>query len=125
MKKIQTLKNKKEFDFVYKNSIKYRSQICDICVLENRAMDSFYAKFKKSQRLNIIGLSVSKKIGKAVERNLIKRRLRAICSLFLHNFLSSDSIKFIFIIIVKEHIKQTPFLYLKKNICDTLSSAKK
>ncbi|RAX53865.1 ribonuclease P protein component [Helicobacter sp. 16-1353] len=125
MKQIQTLKNKKEFDFVYKNSTKYRSQICDICVLKNKDIDSFYARFKKKDRLNIIGLSVSKKIGKAVERNLIKRRIRAIYSLFLQDFLSSNSAKFIFIIIAKEQIKQTPFLSLKKHIYNTLSSARK
>lgn len=125
MKKIDTLKNKKEFDFVYKNSTKYRSHICDICVLESRAMDNFYKRFKKTKRLNIIGLSVSKKNGKAVQRNLIKRRLRAICALFLHNFLSSDSMKFIFIIIAKEQIKQVSFLHLKQNIHNTLLSVKK
>ncbi|WP_181881767.1 ribonuclease P protein component [Helicobacter sp. MIT 14-3879] len=113
-----TLKNKKEFDFVYKNSNKIRSDIFDICILKKNFMESFYIKFKKQKNISIVGLSVSKKIGKAVERNLIKRRFRVICAKLCKNVSLRQNL--ILIIIAKEKIKQTPFFQLEKNILNIL-----
>ena len=117
---MQTLKNKKEFDFVYKNSKKYRSQICDICVLENKAINKFYNKFKKAQNKHTIGLSVSKKIGNAIKRNLIKRRLRVIC----REFLVDKEMNYIFIIIAKNEITKTTFKNLKEQVTKLLLARK-
>ena len=78
---MQMLKTSKEFDFVYKNSYKFRSEVLDICVLRANMAGQFYEKFRRLP-CNLIGFSVSKKVGNAVERNLVKRRLRAICREF-------------------------------------------
>ena len=80
---MQMLKTTKEFDFVYKNSYKFRSESLDICVLRANMAGQFYEKFKRLP-CNLVGFSVSKKVGNAVERNLIKRRLRAICREFFN-----------------------------------------
>ena len=87
------LKTTKEFDFVYKNSYKFRSESLDICVLRANMAGQFFAKFRRLP-CNLIGFSVSKKVGIAVERNLIKRRLRAICREFFSPINSSLGMQF-------------------------------
>lgn len=65
MKRKYSLKRKKEFRYVYKSG---KSVACKSLVL-------IYKRNNKG--LLRIGLSVSKKIGNSVTRNLFKRRLRA------------------------------------------------
>lgn len=78
---MDTLKSKQEFDFVYKNGRKYYA----------KGFTIFYHKKIKGIAL---GLSVSKKVGNACKRNLIKRRFRALCALHLKNF---DGLSLVFV----------------------------
>ena len=58
-----------------------------------------------------LGLSVSRKIGKAYMRNLIKRRIKAIA---YEN--CADFKDVIFLIVVKEGIREMDFATLKNNL---------
>ena len=66
MKKINILKNSRDFDRIIKNNKPYKYK--DYIIYIERETNNIY-KF---------GLSVGKKIGNAVNRNLIKRRLKSI-----------------------------------------------
>lgn len=65
MKRSYSLKRNKEFRYVYRSG---KSVACRTLVLIYRKNRTGYLH---------VGLSVSKKIGNSVTRNLIKRRLRA------------------------------------------------
>ena len=66
MKKINTIKNSRDFDRIIKNNKPYKYK--DYIIFIERNTNDVY-KF---------GLSVGKKVGNAVNRNLIKRRLKSI-----------------------------------------------
>ena len=98
MKKINILKDSKEFDRIIKKykSYKYKDYII---FLERNTNDVY--KF---------GLSVGKKIGNAVRRNKVKRQLKAIISQkdYQNNFNC--------IIIVGKGINEKSFTEIKENL---------
>lgn len=67
----ETLKTKQDFDFVYKNAKRVYAR-CFVLYLLRRQDTNFF-----------LGLSVSKKVGNACQRNLIKRRFRSLCALHI------------------------------------------
>ena len=66
MKKINILKNSRDFDRIIKNNKPYKYK--DYIIFIERNTNSIYH----------FGLSVGKKIGNAVNRNKVKRRLKSI-----------------------------------------------
>lgn len=63
------LKLNKQFNYIYKKGEKFRTRNFNLFILQSK-----YQNYK-------IGYSISKKEGKANQRNLLKRRLREICRL--------------------------------------------
>ncbi len=105
---MDTLKTKKEFDFVYKNGFKWYCKYFVVYLYKDKTLEGFK-----------VGFSVSKKVGNAVKRNLIKRRLRSL----LQNIKEYGGFRLI--IVVKQGILELPFADFKKHIFECLHLALK
>ncbi len=119
MARLDTLKNKAEFDFVYRNAQRFFHKDFVLYMLKFSSIRESYPLrqqriFQSIQSRNAklhLGLSVSRKIGKAYMRNLIKRRIKAIA---YEN--CADFKDVIFLIVVKEGIREMDFTTLKNNL---------
>ena len=104
MKKINILKNSRDFDRIIKNNKPYKFK--DYIIYIERTKNDSY-KF---------GLSVGKKIGNAVNRNKIKRQLKSIID--KKDYQNS----FNCIIIVGRGIKEKNFEEREKNLLIALNN---
>ncbi|PAF51449.1 ribonuclease P protein component [Helicobacter sp. 13S00401-1] len=125
-KEFDSLKTSKDFDIVFKNGFKYNQDTFTIILLE---LSSFY-KLKKQRPLNLsitqastflLGLSIGKKIGGAVKRNLIKRRLRSI-AFKLYKDLNNTGLACV--IIGRKGIEALSYEDLEKGILYSFNKAK-
>lgn len=104
IKKMYRLKSPKDFRQAYQ---KGKSLVNPYLVLYYRKNN------KKDYR---IGFSVSKKIGKAVIRNRVKRKLREICR--LHEIIFPKGFDFIFIARVR--VKDASYRTMERSILDLM-----
>lgn len=93
MKRVNSLKGRKVFQEVFQNGRKSRRSGITVFVLKNN--QNIKGKDQSEKGDVKIGISVSRHYGKAWKRNLIKRRIRAVC----HELI--DQINNGFLIIIK------------------------
>ena len=103
MKKINILKEKKDFDRLFKKRNQLSSKYVYIYKDEN-TVDNYR-----------FGICVSKKIGNAVTRNKIKRQIKDIIDKSSLHFFNND-----YIILVKQSIKDAKFVEIKDDIINLL-----
>lgn len=107
MKRLYSLKRNKEFRYVYKTGKSIPSK-CLVIVFR-----------KSNSKLPKIGFSVSKKIGKSVIRNRVKRRLREAFSPLLPRIKPGSNIIFV----AREPILYESFLGIAENVESLLNKA--
>lgn len=103
MKKNNIVKEKKDFDIVFKRGNQYKSGYSYIYIKDN---DLKFQRF---------GICVSKKVGNAVTRNKLKRRLKDIIDKSQLHFLNKD-----YIIVLKKSAVKAKYLDLKDDIISLL-----
>ncbi|WP_084275951.1 ribonuclease P protein component [Nitratiruptor tergarcus] len=106
MKGVQTLKTKREFDFVYKKGVAFHTP--------------FFVLFYLHNKNRKVGFVASKKVGKAVKRNRAKRVLKA---LFIKNFEQFPTGEYVFV--AKQKILETDFKRLDQEMQNILNRIKR
>jgi ribonuclease P protein component len=109
MKKAFRIKKNTDFQFVFKKGKSFANRQFIIYVLKKENQDKFR-----------IGLSVSKKIGKAVKRNEIKRYIRQ----SFHEFKESVDSGNDYVIIARKPAAEMDFHEVKKSLQHVLKVAK-
>ena len=102
------LKKNKHFKYIYKHGENKHSQCISICFVKT--------KFKPFK----VGFSVSKKIGKSVVRNKVKRRLSGAFMEICQNVDKSYN----YIFIAKDGIEKKSYQEIKQDMIDGLKRAK-
>lgn len=99
MKKINIVKEKKDFDKAFK--------------LRNQIFSKYAYIYINDNNLDIyrFGICVSKKVGNAVTRNKLKRRIKDIIDKSKLQFSNKD-----YIIVLKKSAKSTEYLELKEDL---------
>jgi ribonuclease P protein component len=107
MKRQNKLKKRKHFNYIYKQGQSKSSKFVKVVFIKSK-----YKPFK-------VGFSVSKKIGKSVVRNKVKRRMKEI----FYSFYDCISHNNNYIFVAKEGIENLSFELLKQEMKSVLVKA--
>lgn len=107
LNKTNRLTKRKEFSYIYKNAKS----------VSNKNIVLFYIPTKLKNPK--IGISVSKKVGKAILRNKIKRQLREI----IRKLLPSLNQKYNYVFVARENISELKYTEIESNVENALKKA--
>ncbi len=123
LKKQYRLKRRQDFRRVYQRGKALKNRAFVLCY---RHGGGYQPKKMKSQNKRSdpstvrLGFSVSKKIGKAVERNRVRRKLREACRLELTAFKPGYD----YVLIARQGAKAESVVELRRRLLQTLQEAK-
>ncbi|MFC3846968.1 ribonuclease P protein component [Helicobacter baculiformis] len=112
---MQSLKTTRQFSYVYKKGVKRHHEFF---VLYCLPLEHLHREFLGAHA-SLLGLSVSKKVGNAVRRNLIKRRVR---SIFQHVPLQCPQA---IVFVAKAGVGQLDYATLRTHILQCLAQKKR
>jgi ribonuclease P protein component len=108
MKKINIIRKSSEFERMLKIRTKYRTDCFSIYIEKN------------SLSLNRFGITVPKKLGNAVTRNHLKRRIKSIIDKYNFNINCID-----YIIVAKSKLLELDYSIIKSNLESLLEKIEK
>ena len=106
MKKTYRVKSDKDFQAIFSKGSSFANRTFGLYHLE------------KNQSHYRVGLSVSKKLGNAVTRNSIKRKIRHVIMELSPNLINQD-----FVIIARKGVEELDYHEVKKNLLHVLKLA--
>lgn len=107
LSKVNRLKKRYQFNYVYKNGTHFSSSALVLYVTSSRTKDIK------------VGFAVTKKIGKAVVRNAVRRRLREIVQKHLPKLKQNYNI----ILVAKDNVSGFSFEELEKQFFNLITKA--
>ena len=107
LSKVNRLKKRYQFNYVYKNGTHFSSSALVLYVTSSRTKDIK------------VGFAVTKKIGKAVVRNAVRRRLREIVQKHLPKLKQNYNI----ILVAKDNVSVFSFEELEKQFFNLITKA--
>lgn len=107
LSKVNRLKKRYQFNYVYKNGSHFSSSALVL-----------YVSTSKTRSIKV-GFAVTKKIGKAVQRNAVRRRLREIVQKQLPNLKQNYNI----ILVARDNVSEFSFESLSKQFLDLVKKA--
>ncbi len=114
MKRLYSLKGRKSFKEIYRKGKKFRIKGLRIFVINNQKKVTLYSDLNgiESGREIRIGITIDRKVGNAVTRNSLKRKIKSILNEFL------DELKKENWIVIRPGIEALDYTYLelKENI---------
>ncbi|KXT85306.1 ribonuclease P protein component [Streptococcus panodentis] len=106
MRKSYRVKSEKDFNAIFKKG-------------QNVANRKFVVyKLEKDQKHFRVGLSVSKKLGNAVVRNRIKRKIRHVLMQYQKGLLTAD-----FVVIARKGVEDLDYRQIERNLLHVLKIA--
>lgn len=128
-----TLKKTAEFDFVYKNAFKffhkhfvlYSINLDSISAIKYPAYKQTINSILLREKSLCAGFSISKKIGKAAVRNLLKRRLKSICKDYSKTLYSHNGSCRILLFVPKVGILESSFKELQNDVLFAIKHSNK
>lgn len=100
MKKENRIKKRKEFNYIFKNGNPFSSKFLTLLITNSKLK-----KFK-------VGFSASKKVGKAVTRNKVKRRIKE--AVYQNRHLLKTKVNYIFV--AKSNSSEASFNEICENV---------
>lgn len=109
LKKSKGIRKDKEFRYVYQRGKSFANKYLVIYIMKNKSKE------------NRFGISVSKKIGKAIVRNKVKRRIREAYRLNIDEYLNGESYDIIFI--ARNPSKDCSYKDIEKSVINLVKKA--
>ena len=107
LSRVNRLRKRYQFNYIYKNGTHFSSSALVLYVTPSKT---------KSIK---VGFAVTKKIGKAVQRNAVRRRLREIVQKQLPNLKQNYNI----ILVARDNVAEFSFENLSKQFIDLIKKA--